>query len=210
MASFPGKRLLRSRWLPGTVALLLGLVVLTVVVRGTWADTSPRDPGSIAEGPVCQVFQDAEGKQVRCAIRLPFSLDEVWAVITDYDHFGDVCPYLHRTQIEPEPDGKCRLQTAVDSPLGSRVPFSVQMHYQQDLYQYVASWDQPEGALLVNRGRWELTPVSPRETLLVLCMEVQMRGVPTCLLRTISLQRLPVVARAVAERLRTGPSGKEW
>src|SRR5690242_17135130 len=133
-----GKRLLRSRWLGGMVALGLGLAMLTVVVRGTRADTEPRDPASTEDGPICQVFEDDSGKQVRCAIRLPFSLDEVWAVITDHDHLGDVCPYLHRTRVEPQPEGPCRLQTAVDSTLGGQVPFTVQMQYQQELDEYVA------------------------------------------------------------------------
>jgi hypothetical protein len=212
MTASPTKRARWARRLAAPVVLLLLLVLTTLGgwVRGTWADDMPRTPASVAEGPVCHVYEDAVGKQVRCAIRLPFALDEVWAAITDYEHFGDICPYLHGTRIEQDPDGRCRLESRVESLPSGQIPFAVEMRHEQQLFQYVSCWDQADGNVLVNRGRWELTPLGPRETLLAVSMEVEVRGVPTFILRNISLERLPVVALAVSRRLETGPTNKEW
>ena len=55
-----------------------------------------------------------------------------------------------------------------------------------------------------------LTPLGPRETLLEVSLEVQVRRVPTFVLRNLSLGRLREVGLAVARRMREGPSGKPW
>jgi hypothetical protein len=48
------------------------------------------------------------------------------------------------------------------------------------------------------------------ETLLAISLEVQVRGVPTFLLRNLSRHRLCEVLRAVERRLREGPAGRPW
>jgi hypothetical protein len=44
----------------------------------------------------------------------------------------------------------------------------------------------------------------------VLSLEVQVRGIPTFILRNLSLHRLHQVVLAVEHRLGTGPTGKKW
>ncbi len=90
------------------------------------------------------------------------------------------------------------------------MPFTVEMRHEQMLQQYVSSWDQPSGELLVNRGQWILTPVGMRETMIEVSLEIHVRRVPTFILRNISLGRLREVALALDRRLRDGPSGKKW
>jgi hypothetical protein len=190
---------------------VMAAVTLGAFVRGTWADGERRVPLSIAEGPVCYLYRDSTGeKEVRCAIRLPVSMDEVWSAITDYEHFGDICSCIHAEQITHEPDGLCRLEARANSLPPGQMPFAVEMRHEQKLNQYVSSWDQSSGELLVNRGQWILTPVGPRETLLEVSLEIQIRRVPTFLLRNMSMSRLRDAALAVDRRLRDGPSGKTW
>ncbi|HWG47525.1 MAG TPA: hypothetical protein VN688_32480 [Gemmataceae bacterium] len=189
---------------------VMAVVTLALFARGTWA-SERRVPAGIAEGPVCYVHQDSTGeKEVRCAIRLPVPMDEVWAALTDYEHFGDICSCIHAEQTTHEPDGLCRLKARANSLPPGQMPFAVEMRHEQKLDQYISSWDQSSGALLVNRGQWILTPMGPRETLLEVSLEIQIRRIPTFILRNISMGRLRDAALAVDRRLRDGPSGKTW
>lgn len=195
------------------VGLLTALTAaaLAVFVRGSWSDTERRVPAEPGAEPVCYVYQNAAAeKEVRCAIRLAAPMDEVWAVITDYEHFGDICSCVHAARIAHEPDGNCRLEARANALPPGQMPFAVEMRHEQLLHQYVSSWDEPTGELLVNRGQWVLTPLTPHETLLEVSLEIQVRHVPTFILRNLSFGRLREVALAVERRLRDGPSGKTW
>jgi hypothetical protein len=206
-------RQLRRKWLclPIGLLLVLAAAMLALFVRGTWADTQRRIPSGIDEGPVCYVHQDESGeKEVCCAIRLAVPMDEVWEAITDYEHFGDICSCVHADRIVHEPDGRCRLEARANSVPPGQLPFAVEMRHEQMLEQYTSSWDQPSGEVQINRGRWVLTPLGPRETLLEVSLEVQVRRVPTFLLRNLSLSRLREVGLAVARRLREGSAGQPW
>ena len=75
-----------ARW-----KLVLGLLVLVSVglvgwlyIRGTWADATPRNPSSAAEGPVAQLYRPAgENVRVRGAILLDHPIDRVWKEVSD-------------------------------------------------------------------------------------------------------------------------------
>jgi hypothetical protein len=204
----------RRRLLFLVPAALLGLVPVigvAVYVRGTWADAEPRDPATTAEGPLTQVVRGPDGgREVRCAIRLPFALEEVWAAVTDYDHFGDICECIQADSIHHEPDGTCRLEARARSALPGTVPFAVDLRHERGLDRYVSRWDEPSGRVQVNRGRWELTPTGPRETLTALSLELEVDGVPTFVLRNLSCGRLRDVLLGLERRLRTGSEGKKW
>ena len=206
-------RRLGRRWLCLPIGLLLLMATGTLMlwVRGAWADTQRRIPGAIEDGPVCYVHEDAHGeKEVRCAVRLAAPLDEVWQTITDYEHFGDICSCVHADRIAHDPDGRCRIEARANSVSPGQMPFTVEIHNEQLLDQYTSSWDQPSGNVLVNRGRWVLTPLGPHETLLEVSLEVQVRRVPTFILRNLSLGRLREVGLAVARRLHDKSEGKPW
>lgn len=204
------RRRRRLLLIPGTLLGLVLLLVLAALVRGTWADEAPRDPATVAEGARTQVVRGPGGKEVRCAIRLPFAVEEVWAAVTDYDNFGDICECIRAQKIRHEPDGTCRLEARARSGLPGTVPFAVDLRHERTLDRYVSSWDEPSGRVQVNRGRWELTPSGPQETLVALSLEVEVQGVPTFVLRNLSLGRLREVVLGLERRLRTGSQGKPW
>ena len=199
----------RRLLVPALTVLLLTGLGLTVFVRGTWADAAPREPASARDGPIARVVQTAEGKEVCAAIRLPFPTDEVWQAITDYEHYGDICSFIHGAELTRGPDG-CRVVGQARTPLPSDVPFTIELKHEQELFEYRSSWDECSGDVLVNRGGWVVRPAGEDETLLMLRLEVQVRGLPTFLLRNLSRHRLCDVLRAVHRRLLDGPSGKPW
>jgi hypothetical protein len=131
-------------------------------------------------------------------------------VVTDYDNYGDICSCIQAGQIVHEPDGRCLLEAKAESGLTTRVPFEVELRHEQELFRRVSAWDQASGDVLVNRGKWVLTPAGKGQTLLVLSLEVQVRGIPTFFLRNQSLYRLRQVVLGVERRLRTGGTGKKW
>jgi hypothetical protein len=212
--AIPDPRLRRRRRLLLISGTLLGLVllfVLAALVRGTWAEEAPRDPATVAEGPLAQVVGGpGGGKEVRCALRLPFAIEAVWAAVTDYDNFGDICECIQAQKIHHEPDGTCRLEARARSGLPETVPFAVDLRHERTLGRYVSSWDEAGGRVQVNRGRWELTPIGPQETLVALSLEVEVEGVPTFVLRNLSLSRVREVVLGLERRLRTGLQGKPW
>jgi hypothetical protein len=192
----------------GGLAVLAGLVFF---VRGTWADDTARNPSRCEDAPRTQLLRQPDGSiEARCAVLLPHPMDEVWLAITDYEHFGDICTCVQATRIGYDPAGPTRIEAVTPIGFGRRIPFAVTVRYEQNLYEYVAAWDEPSGEVLVDRGRWVLQAVSPQETLLSLSLEVRVRNVPDFILRNISLSRVEKVVYNTQRRLRDGPSGKTW
>src|SRR5262249_38155877 len=98
----------KKRWLiPALLLVLFSIGRAWVGVPGTWAETEARNPASAAEGPVAQLVQEPDGRKVvRSAMIVPYPIDRVWAVVTDYDHFDQVFPYLRGTKGVRDPDGR--------------------------------------------------------------------------------------------------------
>jgi hypothetical protein len=200
----------RRRLLPALLVLLIAGLGLGLFVRGTCARAVPRQPATTDEGPVASVVLLPDGTRDVCAaIRLAYPMDEVWQVITDYDHYGDVCDLIHGARVQRGPDGAAVTGLA-RTPLPRDVPFSIELRHEQDLFEYRSTWDDASGDVLVNRGAWVARPVGREETVLLLRQELQMRGVPTFLLRNLSRYRLCEVLRAVKRRLDEGPQGRPW
>jgi hypothetical protein len=195
---------------PGLVLLMSVAGALGIFLRGTYAQSAPPEPVSAHGEPIASVVQRPDGTKEVCAvIRLSFPMDEVWQVITDYDHYGDICSFIHGAETERGPDG-CKVVARATTLLPADVPFAIELKHEQELFEYRSSWDQASGDVEVNRGGWVARPVGERETLLMIRLEVQMRGIPTFILRNLSRYRLCEVLRAVRQRLTEGPLGKPW
>jgi ribosome-associated toxin RatA of RatAB toxin-antitoxin module len=193
----------RKRWLLVPAALLALVLAAAAVAyaRGTWADTRPHDPASPADGPVSQVYQAPDGgKEVRCAVLLPYPREQVWKVVTDYEHYGDFLPYLADLEVTPA-EGGCHMKGQAKSALPGWWPFEVDIRQEQTAERWSAGWDQPGDPVRVNKGGWVLTPAGEGQTLLVLHLETEARGTPTFLIRNVYLHRLKEVLRAVGRRV---------
>src|SRR5262249_35638485 len=104
----PARRHLKKRVLiPGIILTLLVVLLGWAAVRGTWADTVEKNPSSSREGPLAQLYQAPDGhKMVRCALVVDRPLADIWAVVTDYDHFHEIFPYLQSCHGAAEADGR--------------------------------------------------------------------------------------------------------
>jgi hypothetical protein len=200
----------RRRWrrvaVPVVLLVLLLATGVVLFVRGTWADTQPRDPADVAAGPVAQVYQPpGESKRVRCAILLPAPPERVRGVVTDYKHYGDLLPYLADVSAEPAADG-WHMTGQARSVLGGYWPFAIDVHEKAEGGRFVAWWDQTGTVeVRVNRGSWEVAPAGPGQTLLVLSLEGEVHNYPTFILRNVFLHRLKEVLRRVAQQVKAVP-----
>ncbi len=183
------------------LALLVGTGVV-LFVRGTWADDVPRNPASVAEGPVSQLYQPAgQSRRVRCAVLLPYPPDRVWDAVTDYPHYGDFLPYISDDTGERTAEGG-RVSGQAKSVLGGDWPFTIHVREENSPEKRVASWNETgTGEVRVNRGSWEVIPAAGGQTLLVLSLEGEVHNYPAFVLRNTFLHRLKEVLRRVERHL---------
>jgi hypothetical protein len=209
-ASVPGRRRRRWRtWLGGGLLAVMVLTLVGLFVRSLQADPIACVPASVEEGIVGQIFQrPGEAPVARCAVVLPHDLEEVWQVLNDYEHYGDICDYIHGARVTPEADGQCTVQADGDTLLGGRLPFAVRVRPERDLEHCVLSWETAGGPV-ANRGRWVLTRVADG-TLLEVEQEVAVGAAPAFMVRAITLRRHKESLRRLQARLADGPSGKPW
>jgi hypothetical protein len=198
----PTSRRRRRRWLiiPLVLLLLFAGVTAWLYVRGTWADGKPRDPGT-GEPPIAQLYQPPDGRTcIRAAALLPWPRNQVWRIVTDYEHYDQFLPYLADVAVTSEKDG-CHMTGEAKSAFSGYWPFAIDIREQKGEQEWSATWDQPAGKeVLVNRGGWMLIDRG-KQTLLVLTLEAEVKGTPTFILRNVFLHRLPIVLKAIEERL---------
>lgn len=200
-----GPRGRARRWLIVALALFFVGVAAGVYVRGTWADPAVRNPGSSAEGAVCQLYRTAGGaKVVRCARVLDHPPREVWQAITDYEKFPQIFGARHWqmevSKVSPMAQGRRRMTGQVRSIVGT-FPVDVVIRHSRSKTGGTASWDAPSGKITANRGHWQVTPLEGGKTLLVYELEIQLEGYPRFLVNNVLLSQMPNAVQAVADWL---------
>jgi uncharacterized membrane protein len=185
----------------GLVALLLLLGGL--YARGTRVSTAPLDPREPASKPVRQLGQGRDGPRVEAAMVIDKPADEVWAVVTDYAHFGEIFqPPLWTLRVEAaEVDStRRRLRGEAASRLW-RFPIDVTVEHRAEADgSRVASWDSPEAGA-VNRGRWVVRPLGPPRTQVLYEAEVRAPGYPAFLVNSLLLAEVGYLLTAVRDRV---------
>jgi hypothetical protein len=175
------------------------LLLLVAVIRGNWTDAERRNPSS-ADGVVAQILRTAEGrKQIRCATIVASSPEQVWKVVTDYDHFSEIFPNIGASKGVRDPDGRWHITGEVRSII-SRWPMDLHVRHEESAPKFVASWDEPYGSWKVNRGSWVVTQHGPDESLLEYNLELKVSPFPDFVVRAVLLDQLKPVLKAVANR----------
>jgi ribosome-associated toxin RatA of RatAB toxin-antitoxin module len=203
MSTSTGPPRRKRRWVVIPVCLLLGLAagLVWVYVRGTRVDTQPRDPDAPG-GVLAQVHRDAEGRPcVRAAILLQHPADEVWKVVTDYENYGEILPYLREIDVTRGRSG-ARMTGKAASAVAGWWDFAIDIVETETDGTRRAAWDHSGGTgqVQINRGSWTVIPRG-KNTLLVLTLEAEVRNNPSFVLRNYFLHRLPRVLAAVEQRL---------
>ncbi|NEQ31383.1 MAG: cyclase [Leptolyngbya sp. SIO4C5] len=116
-----------------------------------------------------------QGRQRRiCAkICIPQSLEQVWQVLTDYEHLADFIPNLSKSVRLAAPAGKILLeqigtQCFLNIQFCARVVLAMEEHYPNEL-----GFSMVEGDFKTFCGRWRLLPTAEGDTASTyLCYEV--------------------------------------
>jgi uncharacterized membrane protein len=208
--SVPQRPHLKKRILiPAILIVLFAALVIGAYVRGTWADTSPRNPQTPAEGAVVHLYQRKDGApQVRGAILIDAPADRVWAVIRDYPSHPRFMPYIFSLEAHPEERNRVFLSGVAHSRLWGDWPFKMHVdHLEHADKEYVASWDGPSDVLTVNRGSWTVTAVNPQQTLVVLALDWEASGYAQFFINNLLLDRVPAMLTALRDEVNGRQAG---
>ncbi len=191
-------KLLRKRVLiPAALLLTAGLLLLTLVLRGTLARTDTPQP---VDGPLAHLWLQPDGRKVvRAAIVVERPAARVWGLLTDYARFPEVFPSVSKAASTVEPDGRHRLQASVSASILGTWDVDVRIRHEDGR---VASWDQPGGDILRNRGSWTLTKLDENRTLVEYLLDVEIANYPDWFVRAILRGRAKGILRALDEAAR--------
>jgi hypothetical protein len=199
----PARKRFRKRVvIPGVVLGVLLLLFVGFVIRGTWADREEKNPESVEDGIICQLYQDPSGrKQVRCAMLLDFPIDKIRWVVTNYDRYAEIFPTVQSGSAEQTGPDRYHWKGVVTSALGSW-PVELDITEKHSEKSVVVSWRGTGDGVEFLEGNWTLISKGNAETLLVYTSEVELSGLPDFLVRNILLSRQKTVIAAVANWLR--------
>lgn len=198
------RRRVRKRWLIPSILLgLIAIAVIVIIVRGSWADSEPRDPKSASEGIICRLYQPPKDDwQVRCSMVLDYPPEKVWGVITDYDNFADIFPTLKSCKVDSRGKGRAQLTGVARSMLGDW-PFDIVVHEEVEAgKKYHVHWEGDSGDVQRIKGSWTVTPSGEGKTLLVYASHVEIKRYPDWSVVNALLLRQPQVMQAVADWLK--------
>lgn len=184
--------------------IIIGLVAVLLVweaVRGNLTDPESHNPSSPADSALTQLLQTPDGhKQVRAAIIIAGSPEQVWKTVTDYDHFSEIFPNISASKGVHEANGSWHLTGELRSIVG-HWPMDVHVQQEESATRFVASWDEPHDAWKINRGRWVVTSHGSGETLLEYWLEVRVSPFPDFVVRAVLLDKLKAVMRSVGNHV---------
>lgn len=99
-------------------------------------------------------------RNIVATTQLPFHIEQVWQVLTDYDHLADFIPNLTESQRIPHPEGGIRLvqvgaQCFLNVKFCARVVLDMLEVFPQEL-----QFSMVEGDFRQFEGRWLLEPLA--------------------------------------------------
>lgn len=99
-------------------------------------------------------------RQIRAALRLPYTVEQIWQVLTDYDSLADFIPNLVKSQRIDRPEGGIRLeqvgmQKALMIDFSARVVLDMEEDFPQEI-----RFEMVEGDFKAFSGAWVLEPLA--------------------------------------------------
>lgn len=168
------------------------------------ADLALGDAAALADVAVQTDWAEGRQRQISARVRIPCPMDQVWQILTDYDHLADFIPNLAKSQRIPHPQGGIRLeqigaQSFLKLKFCARVVLDMVEHFPQRL-----DFSMVEGDFKEFSGQWQLQPaVMEGQTATELCYTVRVwppRTMPIGLIERRLQQNLAVNLTAIRQR----------
>lgn len=111
-------------------------------------------------------------RQISAKIRIPHSMEQIWQILTDYDHLADFIPNLSKSNRIEHPEGGIRIeQVGVESLMKlkfcARVVLDMVEHFPDRL-----DFTMIEGDFKEFTGSWTLQPIAADGSETELCYTV--------------------------------------
>ena len=143
-------------------------------------------------------------RQIEAKIELPYSADQVWQVLTDYESLPDFIPNLETSQRLDHPQGGVRIeqvgcQSALMMKFSARVVLDMEENFPKAL-----SFDMVEGDFKAFGGQWRLAPCESCDSKIELTYSVKIwpkRTMPILAVEKRLSKDLPVNLQAIRQRL---------
>ena len=175
----------------------------------THSPLSPVDPDDLSDALAAVTVEtqklDRRQRQIQAQIHLPYSLESVWQVLTDYDALAEFIPNLAKSQRLEHPEAGIRIeQVGVQNALFLKFSARVVLDMTEE-FPHKIHFDMVEGDFKAFSGQWCLQPseqlegegteltytvkVWPKRTMPVMAVEHRLRHDLPCNLLAIR-QRL--------------------
>jgi ribosome-associated toxin RatA of RatAB toxin-antitoxin module len=122
------------------------------------ADFEPGQ-GMICDGvEICTESAEGRQRQISARIQIPHPVENVWQVLTDYDHLADFIPNLAKSKKIPHPQGGIRLeQVGTESLLKLKFCAKVVLDMVEQ-FPHQLDFQMVEGDFKKFFGSWLLQP----------------------------------------------------
>jgi ribosome-associated toxin RatA of RatAB toxin-antitoxin module len=143
-------------------------------------------------------------RQISARIRIPYSIEQVWQILTDYDHLADFIPSLAKSRRINHPEGGIRIeqigtQALLKFKFCARVVLDMVEQFPHQL-----DFQMIEGDFKSFVGSWKLEPVviahQPATELSYTVLVLPLRAMPVALIERRLKSSLVVNLSAIRQR----------
>jgi len=122
------------------------------------------EPIDAADVEVSTDRVEGRHRQLSARIWLPYRPEQLWKILTDYDHLADFVPNLAKSQQLLHPKGGIRIeQIGAESFMRFKFRARVVLDMVEDFPQQIA-FQMVEGDFKAFSGSWDLQPLNDRLT----------------------------------------------
>ncbi len=191
----------RRLWIPGLLFLGMTSALVWAIIHGNWSPALP-EPTRSSEGVRCgyESLPDG-GKAVKCAFVVDKPMRSVKGMITDYNRFDKLFPYLRSAKGIPQGGDQIRFVGTAHYTSYDSFDFEVLITHHEGLSDFTASWDSPSKYLAKNKGNWNLHYLDSQHTLVTYTLELQVKGIPSFIIRNLLIDQVPQVAEAAKKNI---------
>ena len=138
-------------------------------------------------------------RRILASVTIPQSVEQVWRVITDYEHLADFIPNLAKSELLPSPEGRIRLEQ-VGAQCFLRVKFCARVVLEMtENFPSQLGFTMSEGDFKQFEGAWKLRPTEQGTQLSYEVLVQPPRAMPVSLIERHLCRSITVNLLAIRE-----------